>query len=218
MDFVRRFAGRVLLVSLVLLLVGWAVTAFSVVAWGRRDAADPADAIVVLGAAQYAGKPSPVLRARLDHGIALWRRGMAPKLVLTGGVGRGDTTSEAAVGRRYALQQGVPIGAILVEDRGRTTIESLRAVSELAETHDFHRVILVSDPFHMLRVQLLAIRHGLDATTSPTRTSPITANRERQWAYVLSESVKVPVTLLFGHEAPPPVVPAVVKRVLTPRD
>lgn len=191
----RRLARRLVLGVLTLVLGAWAVSALAVWVWGLRDAARPSDAIVVLGAAQYSGRPSPVLKARLDHGIALWKEGLAPTLVLTGGTGDGDTTSEAAVGRRYAMNAGVPVDAILVEAHGRTTIESLRSVAAMAEQHEFRSVVLVSDPFHMLRVQLLANRYGLDATTSPTRTSPI--SERSQWSYMIGESVKVPVTLLF---------------------
>ena len=190
-----RTARRFVLGILTFLILGWVATVAAVWYWGRRDAARPADAIVVLGAAQYAGRPSPVLKARLDHGIALWKDSIAPRLVLTGGTGDGDTTSEAAVGRRYAMEQGVPAAAILVEVQGRTTIESLRAVASMSRQHDFDRVVLVSDPFHMLRVQLLAMRYGLDASTSPTRSSPI--SERRQLSYVLGESVKVPISLIF---------------------
>ena len=190
-----RTARRFVLGILTFLILGWVATVAAVWYWGRRDAARPADAIVVLGAAQYAGRPSPVLKARLDHGIALWKDSIAPRLVLTGGTGDGDTTSEAAVGRRYAMEQGVPAAAILVEVQGRTTIESLRAVASMSRQHDFDRVVLVSDPFHMLRVQLLAMRYGLDASTSPTRSSPI--SERRQLSYVLGEYVKVPISLIF---------------------
>lgn len=195
MAALRRLARRLVLGILALLFLVWAGTLAAVWYWGRRDGVRPADAIVVLGAAQYAGRPSPVLKARLDHGIALWKEGVAPTLVLTGGTGDGDTTSEAAVGRRYAMRAGVPLDAILIEAQGRTTVESLRAVSRMAEQHDIRSVVLVSDPFHMLRVQLLARRYGLDATTSPTRTSPI--SERRHLSYVLGESVKVPVTLIW---------------------
>lgn len=191
----KRTARRFVLGILTFLVLGWIATVAAIWYWGRRDAARPADAIVVLGAAQYAGRPSPVLKARLDHGIALWKDSIAPRLVLTGGTGDGDTTSEAAVGRRYAMEQGVPAAAILVEVQGRTTIESLRAVASMSRQHDFDRVVLVSDPFHMLRVQLLAMRYGLDASTSPTRSSPI--SERRQLSYVLGESVKVPISLIF---------------------
>ncbi len=191
---VRRFVTGVFALA----MAAWVSSALAVYAWGKRDDARASDAIVVLGAAQYSGRPSPVLKARLDHGIALWKDSIAPVLVLTGGTGDGDTTSEAAVGRRYAMNQGVPFEAILVEAHGRTTVQSMRSVADMASQHDFRSVVLVSDPFHMLRVKLLAMRYGLDASTSPTRTSPI--SEQRQWSYVIGESLKVPVTLFWIDE------------------
>jgi uncharacterized SAM-binding protein YcdF (DUF218 family) len=184
-----------------LALAVWAASAALVVYWGQRDEARPADAIVVLGAAQYVGRPSPVFKARLDHAIALYRQGLAPMLVLTGGVGPGDTTSEAAVARAYARRAGLPDSALLAEEHGRTTTESLVAVAQILHAHDKDRVILVSDPFHVLRLRVLAGRLGLTAHTSPTRTSPISANRQNRWSYVIGESIKVPLTLIFGRYA-----------------
>ena len=183
-------AGMAYTVSLILVLVV-----------SQQDQRRPVDAIVVLGAAQYNGRPSPVLRARLDHAIDLYDRGYAPLLVLTGGVGEGDTTSEAAVGRRYAYRAGVPEDAILTEEHGRTTTESLYAVSALLHERGATRVILVSDPFHVLRLRVLADRLDLHPMTSPTRTSPISASRQERWSYVVSESVKVPLTFLLGDVA-----------------
>jgi uncharacterized SAM-binding protein YcdF (DUF218 family) len=176
----------------------WLALVVAVVAWGARDAATPSDAIVVLGAAQYAGRPSPVLRARLDHAVALWKKGLAPWMIVTGGKGAGDTTSEAAVGRRYVLRQGVPDTAILLESDGRTTSASLEAVADIMRRRDLHRAILVSDPFHMLRLQILAGKLGLASVTSPTRTSPISASRTEAVGYVLSESFKVPATVVMA--------------------
>jgi uncharacterized SAM-binding protein YcdF (DUF218 family) len=160
--------------------------------------ARPSDAIVVLGAAQYAGRPSPVLKARLDHALGLWKKGMAKRLVLTGGRGTGDTISEAAVGRRYAMRAGVADSAILLENEGRTTSESIATVAAIMSEKKLERAILVSDPFHMLRLQILAKRYGVKSVTSPTRTSPISANRLEALAYILSESVKVPATIALG--------------------
>lgn len=174
------------------------VSLSSVVVWGMRDTARPAAAIVVLGAAQYAGHPSPVLRARLDHAVDLWRRGLAPRLILTGGTGAGDTTSEAAVGRRYVVQAGVPDSAILLEATGRTTMESLRAVVGMMAAQRSETVILVSDPFHMLRLSILAHRLGLTAFISPTQSSPIGESWKERWAYRLSESLKVPASFVSG--------------------
>ena len=192
-----RLGRRIAAISILLLLIAWIGIMVAIVLAGRRDEARPAAAIVVLGAAQYVGRPSPVLRARLDHAILLWQHGMAPLVIFTGGRGDGDTTSEAAVSRRYALRRGVPDSAIVVETVGRTTRESLHGVAALMLDRPNPEVILVSDPFHMLRLSILARRLGLRPIMSPTRTSPISRNRGEAWRYVLGESVKVPVVFLL---------------------
>jgi uncharacterized SAM-binding protein YcdF (DUF218 family) len=171
--------------------------ALAVLLTGRRDEARPADAIVVLGAAQYEGRPSPVLRARLDHALDLYRRGLAPVVIVTGGVGVGDTTSEARVSRNYLAKHGVPDGAIMMEARGLTTSQSLHTVRTMLDGLPGRSVLLVSDPFHMLRLSILADRLGMQPYTSPTRTSPIAASRMQQLRYVLAESVKVPMVMLL---------------------
>jgi uncharacterized SAM-binding protein YcdF (DUF218 family) len=172
----------------------------AVLVWSEMDQAQPAGSIVVLGAAQYDGRPSPVLRARLDHGIDLWNHGMGRLLVVTGGEGSGDTTSEAAVGRAYARKHGVPDTSIVLENNGRTTRESMLAVSEILGSRGIKSAILVSDPFHMLRLSILGRRFGLTTYTSPTRTSPISPNREKRWRYMLGESVKAPLAFLFERK------------------
>jgi uncharacterized SAM-binding protein YcdF (DUF218 family) len=187
---------------LLVLLALWISSAGAVVIWGARDHAREADAIVVLGAAQYVGRPSPVLKARLDHAVGLWSRGLAPLLIVTGGMGAGDTTSEGAVSRQYALKRGVPDSAILVEREGRTTRESLRAVAAIMRGRELDRAILVSDSFHMLRLSIVAEGLGLTAYTSPTPTSPIAASRSQMWRYVLSESIKVPLVLMLARTDP----------------
>ncbi|MCC6928343.1 MAG: YdcF family protein [Gemmatimonadaceae bacterium] len=189
---------RIALMGARLLVVAWLVSLGGVLLWGTRDAARASDAIVVLGAAQYDGRPSPVLRARLDHALSLWKRGLAPRVILTGGKGAGDTTSEAAVGRVYMLRRGVPDTALLMENEGRSTAESLGGVARLAKRRGIEDIILVSDPFHMMRLQILAWRHGLHAVPSPTLTSPISANRMESVGYILSESLKVPLTALLA--------------------
>jgi uncharacterized SAM-binding protein YcdF (DUF218 family) len=175
----------------------WLISAAAVMIWSSRDEARPADAIVVLGAAQYAGRPSPVLRARLDHALDLWRRHLGKILILTGGTGAGDTTSEAAVGRTYAMKRNVPDTVILMETLGRTTSESMRAVAGMLEARGLQTALLVSDPFHMLRLRVLARRFGFTPYTSPTRTSPISPNREQRWKYIFSESIKAPLAFFF---------------------
>lgn len=196
--------GRRLALSALLIGVGgWLLSLLLVIIWQQIDTQRPAHAIVVLGAAQWDGKPSPVLKARVDHAVTLWRRGLAPTLVMTGGQGVGDTTSEAAVERRYAMSQGVPGHAIRVEMAGRSTSQSLRNVAEMMGK-DSREVILVSDPFHMLRLSILARRFGLRPRTSPTPTSPISANMSESVRYTLSESWKVPVAFFFEFNVAPP--------------
>jgi len=191
---------RALTITVVIVFSVWLVSVSAVVMWSKRDEARPAQAIVVLGAAQYAGKPSPVLRARLDHALDLWNRHLASVLILTGGTGAGDTTSEAAVGRTYVRRRGVPDSAILEENEGRTTSESMRAVAGMLEVRGLQSAVLVSDPFHMLRLRILARRFGFTPYTSPTQTSPISPNREERWKYIFSESLKAPLAFFFERK------------------
>ena len=192
--------GR-LVASILLAIVGlWGLSMAAVLIFSAIDQARPADSIVVLGAAQYDGRPSPVLRARLDHGIDLWNRGLGKILVVTGGKGYGDTTSEADVSRSYAKKHGIPDTAIVLENKGRTTRESMLAVSRLLEQRGIKTAILVSDPFHMLRLSIIGRRFGITPYTSPTRTSPISPNSEKRWRYILGESVKAPLAFLFERK------------------
>jgi uncharacterized SAM-binding protein YcdF (DUF218 family) len=195
----RRPAVRVLRWILALLLLAvalWALLVAAIWMYGRRDDARRADAIVVLGAAQYDGRPSPVLRARLDHAVELYRQGLARTIVTTGGVGPGDTVSEAVVGQRYAVRQGVPAAAVLTERNGMTTLQSMTAVRRMMDERGMHTAVLVSDPFHMLRLRLLAARVGLTAYPSPTRTSPISRNPDQERRFLLRESVSLPFALV----------------------
>jgi uncharacterized SAM-binding protein YcdF (DUF218 family) len=186
-----------------LLVTVWIGSVITVLAFAEHDGVKAgadrvgqADAIVVLGAAQYAGHPSPVLKARVDHAVDLWHEQVAPLLILTGGVGERDTTSEAEVGASYARRHGVPEGAMLLEDQGRTTSESIRSVAAMLTARGRNSVVLVSDPYHMFRVWILARRHGLKVVTSPTRTSPIWASIPASAGYIFSESLKAPIAYL----------------------
>jgi uncharacterized SAM-binding protein YcdF (DUF218 family) len=172
----RRNLTRIGAVALVgaVVIVGYAT--YRIWDQGERDERRPADAIVVLGAAEYDGRPSPVFRARLDHAVSLYRDGLAPLFVVTGGKASGDRTTEAAVARDYAIAQGVPDSSILVEDRGRTTLESLRTVGEILRERAARDVVFVSDRTHMLRVLRMARDQGLTSFGSPTTTSPTDAD------------------------------------------
>lgn len=199
-----RRASRVALRSpaaraLAVLLAGWVLCLAAIVVWSTRDANERADAIVVLGAAQYGGRPSRVLGARLDHALELWQQGRAPQIVLTGGQRDGDLLSEASAGRRYVIRRGVPSSAILLESSGRTSLASMHGAAVLlsARAPARPRVLLVSDPFHMLRLDLLARLHGLSPLSSPTRTSPISASPSVAIEYILRESFAIPADLLL---------------------
>ncbi len=188
---------RVLWAAAALLVAAWIASLVEVVVAARRDAAAPADAIVVMGAAQYNGRPSPVFKARLDHAAALFLRRLAPRMVVAGGVGSRDTVSEAEVGRRYLLTPGMDTAAVVAIGTGRSTEPSLRAVAAWVLSHGGRRVILVSDGFHMLRLCLTARRLGLLPFGSPARRSPIAANRRLEIGYLLAESVKAPIAFLL---------------------
>jgi uncharacterized SAM-binding protein YcdF (DUF218 family) len=136
----------------------------------------------------------------------LYQQGYAERLILTGGVGVGDTVSEAEVGLRYAVRGGVAPEDILIERAGLSTGESMRAVSQLMSDNGIQSALLVSDPFHMLRLRLLAARLGLKAYSSPTRSSPIAGGSPEEWRHVLRESLIIP-SLIFGYPVDPAAIP-----------
>jgi len=153
-------------------LLGYA--AFRVWQQGETDERRTVDAIVVLGAAHYEQTPSAVFAARLDHAIELFRAGLAPYLVTTGGRAPGDRLAEADAARSYALQRGVPGDAILSEDEGSDTLASIRAVRDLLMQRGLRSALFVSDRLHMLRVLRIAEDEGIEAYGSPTTTGPAT--------------------------------------------
>ena len=128
------------------------------------------DAVIVLGAAQYDGRPSPQFAARLDHALLLWQRGLVKTVVVTGGKQVGDRFTEAESGREYLAERGMPAAVIQVEPRGTSTFSSLETVAQQLANR---RVVVVSDPYHVLRARLVASELGLDADVSATRTSVI---------------------------------------------
>ena len=150
----------------------FAVSLGQVYLQGRRDERPPVDAIMVLGAAQWDGVPSPVLAARLAHALDLWKAGVAPVIVVTGGKQPGDRTTEASVSADWLIERGVPDSAIRREVQGRNTWESIAASARFLKDEGRTRVVLVSDPYHALRTKGIADEVGLTAYTSPTRTSP----------------------------------------------
>ena len=146
----------------------------------------PSDAIVVLGAAQFDGDPSPVLRNRLDHAKLLYDEGVAPRIVTVGGKQSGDRFTEAAAGRNYLISQGVPAQDVIAVESGRDTLQSLTDVAEVAQRKGWDSITIVTDPAHTARSQAMAERLGFTATTSPTHGGP---GSETTGAYIARETV-----------------------------
>jgi uncharacterized SAM-binding protein YcdF (DUF218 family) len=152
-----------------------------------RDEATPADAIVVFGAAEYNGAPSPVLKARLDHGFNLEEHGLAPLVITTGGSGGDRQFTEAGVGRDYLIQRGVAEAKILADTRSLTTYDSVKAVALLLRQRQMHTCIAVSDGFHLYRIKLMFRALGVTTSASPDPDSPIEADSYLLTLYSLRE-------------------------------
>jgi len=170
------------------LLLLWLLGVAAWIIWvGDRDQAAPADAIIVLGAAAYDAKPSPVFEERIRHGLDLYRQGYASKLIFTGGFGGSRARfSESQVARRYALKQKVPAADILIETKSRTTRQNLVEAKQVMAKNNLHRVIVVSDPLHMARALRLSKELDIDALASST---PSTRFRSfhTSWRFLLQE-------------------------------
>ena len=183
----RRRARHRWLWRVPLLMLLWLAGVAAWIVWvGQRDQAGAADVIIVLGAAAYDARPSPVFEERIRHGLDLYRQGHAPTLLFTGGYGHGARFAESQVARRYALRHGIPDAAILIEISSHTTRENLLQARALMQHHGLHRAIVVSDPLHMARALRLCRRLGIEATGSPT---PSTRFRsiQTQWRFLLQE-------------------------------
>lgn len=170
-DVIRRLVRLGLLVG-VAATVYLGFTFVQVFQASRRTVSQPAEAIVVLGAAQYNGAPSPVLQARLDHAVDLYERGLAPVVVVTGGGQPGDLATEASAGRSYLIRQGIPDAALRSEVQGTSSWQSLSAAARFLTREGINEVILVSSPYHALRTEHIAGEVGLDGHASPAPESP----------------------------------------------
>ncbi len=196
-----RFLGRrIVQVAVIMLLIGVGYLAMSfwqVRSTGRSDQARNVDAIVVMGAAQYDGRPSPQLAARLDHALDLWSDGIAPQVVVTGGNQEGDRFTEASASAQYLVERGVPASVIVQEDAGATTHDSLeRARALLDESVD--TVLVVTDPYHALRTRLTAEEAGFTAYVSPAPDSVVRGTKELRRE--VAEAAGVAVGRIIGFE------------------
>ena len=154
-----------------------------------RDEARPADAIVILGAAQYNGRPSPVLKARLDHAYELFKKGYSPAIITTGSYGPDPNFSEAQVSTKYLVQRGVEVGNIITEQGSGTTHDSIRAASNVIQAKGWKTILVVSDGFHLFRVKQMFVDNGILAYTSPAPNSPIETEDSQRFWYSLREVV-----------------------------
>jgi uncharacterized SAM-binding protein YcdF (DUF218 family) len=174
--------------TLLILLLGIGGTAFRVWLVARGDDRTPADTIVVLGAAQYNGKPSKIFEARLSKAKELYDEGVAKTIVTTGGKKTLDNYTEAAAGALWLVRAGVPASATIAVGEGNDTLRSLRAVSDEVHRRGWHTAVLVSDPWHSLRARTMARDVGMQAWASPTHHGPIVQTRATQIRYILRET------------------------------
>jgi uncharacterized SAM-binding protein YcdF (DUF218 family) len=153
---------------IVVVVAGWfGFTCVRILRQARTDEARPAAAIVVFGAAEYAGRPSPIFRARLDHAFQLFRRGLAPVIITTGGYGNDPTYSEGGVGRDYLRSLGVPDRDLIAETQGSDTVESARRVAVIMGTNGMHNCLAVSDAYHVFRIKQMLQGEGVIAYAAP---------------------------------------------------
>ena len=198
----RRFRVRWIIV--LLLVVALVVPPGT---WGwvwytaRQDDRDPSDAIVVLGASQYNGVPSPVFEARLRQAQALYLDGVAPVIVTVGGKQPDDAFTEAEAGRNWLVDVGVPADQVVAVEEGSDTLQSVVAVSEVFDERSWESAILVSDPWHSLRAERMANDQGIDAGTSPARSGPAVIERRTQLWYITRETASLWYYWIFNDSS-----------------
>ena len=179
----KKVLWNAIALAVVAVLVIVAVLSVRIEQQSTREEAQPADVILVLGAAEYRGRPSPVLRARLDHALDLYNRKLAPRILTTGGAGGDPIFTEGGVGRTYLTSHGVPSDAIIVENEGESTVQSTAMAGEIMRRMGLHSVIVVSDGYHIYRVKEMLQFRGLEVYGSPRVEHNPGALRER-WNYV----------------------------------
>ena len=184
----RRWLLRILVGGALVLALVAGGTAFRVWQYGRIDDRGHADVILVLGAAEYDGTPSSILRARLDHAKLLYQEGVASQIVTVGGSKPGDLYTEAEAGEKYLKTVGIPANRLTEVNSGNDTLTSLQAAAEVLRQHNWTTAVLVSDPWHMFRSEIMASESGIDSWTSPTHSGPVVQSRVTQLLYIGRET------------------------------
>jgi uncharacterized SAM-binding protein YcdF (DUF218 family) len=181
-----RFGLSAAVAAVILGAIGLATVAREIRQQSRVDEARPADVIVVLGAAEYRGRPSPVLEARLNHALFLYLRNLAPRILTTGGAGGDPTFTEGGVAQAYLSRHGVPSEAILVESEGESTVHSIAAAAEIMRRMNLRSCIVVSDGYHIYRVKKMLENQGLKVYGSPRPEDrmPLEPGWKQEWVYV----------------------------------
>jgi uncharacterized SAM-binding protein YcdF (DUF218 family) len=184
----RRTVALLVLCALTLGLI-WLASVPTRIWWtARQDQRPHSDVLLVLGASQYNGKPSPVLQARLAHALTLYHDGVAPRIVTVGGKRPGDNFTEASAGKDWLVSHGVPASAVLAVGSGTDTWNSIQAVAAEMKDRSWDSAVIVTDPWHSFRSREMARHAGLKAATSPTRSGPIVQQRHTELRYVIRET------------------------------
>jgi uncharacterized SAM-binding protein YcdF (DUF218 family) len=181
-----RWLALLVLAAVLAVFLGTALKIWWV---ARHDARPRSDAIVVLGASQYNGRPSSWFEARLDHARTLYKQGVAPRIVTVGGNQPGDEFTEAGSGRRWLIDHGVPADAVIALETGSDTLASLEAVDRLFESRKWESAVIVTDPWHSYRSRAMARDLGIDAATSPTRQGPAVRERGTEVTQIIRETI-----------------------------
>ena len=196
-----RLAVKALTALLVLALVVVIGTAGRVWWFARQDDRRTSDAIVVLGAAQFDGRPSSVFTARLVHARDLWRDDVAPRIITVGGNREGDRFTEASAGKKWLVEHGVPAGRVVTVGTGSDTLESVDAVETRMQARGWSTAVVVTDPWHALRTRSMATDQGIDAVMSPTRQGPAVRQRSTQLRYIARETGAYLFYKVFGRSS-----------------
>jgi vancomycin permeability regulator SanA len=194
-----RLAVKALAAVLVLALIVVLGTAGRVWWFARQDDRRTSDVIVVLGAAQFDGRPSSVFTARLVHARDLWRDDVAPRIITVGGNRAGDRFTEASAGKKWLVEHGVPAGRVVTVGTGSDTLESVDAVQTRMQARGWSTAVVVTDPWHALRTRAMATDQGIDAVMSPTRQGPAVRQRSTQLRYIARETGAYLFYKVFGH-------------------
>jgi uncharacterized SAM-binding protein YcdF (DUF218 family) len=196
---VGSLVGRVVVAVILAAVLIVGSTALAIWWIARQDSRPHSDAIVVLGSAQYNGRPSSIFEARLEHARKLYDQGIAPVVVTVGGKKSGDQFTEAEAGRDYLAQEGIPAKALLAVPQGVDTLESMKDVATVFRQHGWRTAVLVTDPWHAMRAERMADDSGLAAASSPTRQGPAVQTRTTQFRYILRETAAYLVYRVTGR-------------------